>query len=126
LGKDLDADGVPDLTWFSPSLGEPAWSDPEARTLCYQLDTTESGEALDADRLFFILNGDYRSQWVKLPELGASQCWYRAIDTSLPSPVDFMDAAQEVLLDPGDHYIANARSTVVLLARRATTAAPDV
>ena len=117
LGKDLDADGVPDLTWYAPDEGQPAWQDPNARTLCYQLDASEYGEPTGADRLFFILNGHFDSQWVKLPPPGPSQAWYRAIDTSLPNPEDFMESGQEVLIEPGDHYIANPRSTVVLLAR---------
>jgi isoamylase len=117
LGVDLDADGVPDLTWFGPDGGEPAWRDPNARTLCYQLDASEDGEASEADRLFFILNGHFQSQWVKLPPLGPSLRWYRAIDTSLPGADDFMDAGEEILLNPPDHYIANPRSTVVLFAR---------
>ena len=41
----------------------------------------------------------------------------RAIDTSLPSGDDFAEPGQEIRLDPSDHYIANPRSTVVLLAR---------
>ena len=117
LGKDLDADGIPDLEWFAPDQGEPAWQDQNARTLCYQLDSSEDGAQLDVDRLFFILNGHFEPQWVKLPPLGPSRGWYRAIDTSLPSGEDFMEPGQEVQLDPPDHYIANPRSTVVLLAR---------
>jgi isoamylase len=117
LGTDLDDDGVADLTWFAPDGDKPAWQDPNARTLCYQLDSTEDGEQLDVDRLFFILNGDFESQWVKLPPLEAPRAWRRAIDTSLPAPQDFADAGEEVLLDPNDHYIVNARSTVVLVAR---------
>jgi isoamylase len=117
LGKDLDADGVADLTWFAPDQGALQWNDAEARTLCYQLDASEDGVATEADRLFFIFNGHYQSQWVKLPPLEASRGWYRAIDTSLAGAEDFMDAGEEVLLDPPDHYIVTARSTVVLLAR---------
>jgi isoamylase len=54
---------------------------------------------------------------VKLPPLGSSLAWHRAIDTSLPAGQDFSDAGSEIRLDPADHYIANARSTVVLLAQ---------
>jgi isoamylase len=117
LGQDLDADGIPDLAWFAPNHGLPAWNDPNARTLCYQLDASEDTMCAEAQRLFFILNGDYQSQWVNLPSLPTGQGWYRAIDTSLPAGEDFMDAGKEVHLDPQDHYIANPRSTVVLLAR---------
>lgn len=109
LGQDLNADGVPDLTWFAPGGGAPSWNDPEARTLCYQLDCGEK------DRLFFILNGDFNTAWVNLPACPVG--WYRAIDTSLPSGQDFAEAGREVRIDPLDHYIANPRSTVVLIGR---------
>jgi glycogen operon protein len=48
LGKDLDDDGVADLTWFGPDQGEPRWSDPGARTLCYQLDASDDGAKLQS------------------------------------------------------------------------------
>src|SRR5262249_7177158 len=54
LGKDLDDDGVPDLRWFAPDLGDPRWQDASARTLCCQLDTSDDGANLSVDRLFFI------------------------------------------------------------------------
>jgi glycogen operon protein len=119
LGRDLDDDGVPDLTWVGPEQGKPRWQDGNARTLCYQLDSTEDGATLDVDRLFFIYNGHFESQWVQLPPLEASRNWCRAIDTSLAAGEDFAEADQEIRLDPADQYIANPRSTVVLLARRA-------
>ena len=118
LGKDLDADGVPDLTWFDANLGTPRWNDGEARTLCVQLDTG-SGPALEAERLFFIFNADVSNQIVELPALDARLAWHRAIDTSLAAGEDFSAAGAEVRLDPPDRYIVNARSTVVLLAQSA-------
>jgi glycogen operon protein len=117
LGKDLDADGVPDLKWFGPDGGEPRWQDESARTLCYQLDTSDDGARLEVDRLYFILNAHFEPQWVRLPQLGASKHWYRAIDTSLPAGEDFAETGRETLIDPSDHYIANPRSTVVLVSR---------
>jgi glycogen operon protein len=117
LGEDLDADGIPDLEWFSPDLGDPAWGDQNARTLCFQLETAGDGDRMGVDRLYFILNGDFESQWVKLPPLGPVRAWYRAIDTSLPDGADFAEPGEEVRVDPGDHYIVNPRSTVVLMAR---------
>jgi isoamylase len=117
LGNDLDADGVPGLSWFAPDGGQPRWGDAEARTICYQLDASEEGGVAEAERLYFILNGDFESVWARLPELPAGQAWYRALDTSLPAGEDFAEAGAEIRVEPGDHYIANARSTVVLLAR---------
>jgi glycogen operon protein len=117
LGKDLDADGIPDLTWFAPEGGEPRWQDPEARTLCYQLDTSEDGAQLDVERLFFILNAHFEPRWVTLPPLGPGKRWCRAIDTSLAAGVDFAEPGAEIPLDPPDHYIVNPRTTVVLVAQ---------
>jgi isoamylase len=117
LGRDLDDDGIPDLTWFAPGGSKPPWWDESARTLCYQLDASEDGAQLGVERLFFILNAHFESQWVNLPPLGPMQSWYRAIDTSLPSGVDFTEPGEEVVIDPPGHYIANPRSTVVLFAQ---------
>jgi isoamylase len=118
LGKDLDDDQVPDLTWFAPDLGWPPWDDPDLRTICVQLDASvDRGVAGGADRLFFILNAHPERQWVKLPPLLSGRRWFRAIDTSLTGGVDFMDPGAEVRLAPPDHYIVNPRTTVVLLAR---------
>ncbi|MCC6365485.1 MAG: glycogen debranching protein GlgX [Bryobacterales bacterium] len=116
LGRDLDADGIPDLNWFSPDGGPPRWQDTEARTLCFQLDTSDEGIPLAADRLFFILNAHFESKWVNLPPLPPTRRWRRAIDTSLPDGDDFTPPGAEILIDPPDHYIANPRTTVVLVS----------
>lgn len=118
LGKDLDDDQVPDLTWFAPDLGRPQWQDARVQTLCYQLDASEDGPDPGVSRLFFILNAHFEPQWVRLPLLEPGRGWYRAIDTSLPSGEDFAEIGQETPIEPPDHYIANPRSTVVLLARQ--------
>src|SRR5215470_5856496 len=118
LGKDLDDDGVPDLTWYSPNLETPSWQEANARTVCVQLDAKEGGPDEGVERLFFIFNGHYEPQWIKLPRLPADELWCRVIDTSLASGADFADPGQEVRIDPADHYIVNARSTVALIAQR--------
>jgi glycogen operon protein len=117
LGRDLDADAVPDLTWFAPDLNGPSWGEPEARTICYQLDSTEDGRDPGVDRLFFVVNAHFETKQVLLPGLPASRGWHRAIDTSLPDGEDFAEAGTEVALEPGDKYVVNPRTTVVLVAR---------
>ena len=117
LGADLDDDEVRDLTWFALDLGKPQWHDPNGRALCFQLDASEDGSHLGVDRLFFILNAHHEPQWATLPPLTAGRAWHRAIDTSIPGKESFADAGREIRLDPPNHYIANPRSTVVLLAR---------
>jgi glycogen operon protein len=116
LGEDLDDDKIPDFSWFGAN-GGPHWDDPEARTVCVQLDaSTERGE-LAGERLFFICNANFTSQWVNLPLLDNGAQWCRAIDTSLAAGVDFAEDGKEIPVEPADHYIANARSTVVLIGK---------
>jgi glycogen operon protein len=117
LGKDLDADHIPDMAWFGNDLGRPNWEDPELRTLCYQLDGGEEESELGHYHLFFILNADFHLQFICLPEPGEGRKWYRVIDTSLKKGDDFLDTDREVLIDPPDHYLANPRSTVVLIGK---------
>lgn len=85
--------------------------------LCYQLDASDDGAKLQVDRLLVILNANFESQWVKLPPLPAGRGWYGSIDTSLGAGADFAATGQEIRIDPHDHYIASARSTVALLSR---------
>jgi glycogen operon protein len=123
LGKDLDDDGVPDLTWFSPNLMTPAWQDANARTVCMQLDASEDGSKCAVQRLFFVFNGDYQPQQVELPRLPDGLAWHRALDTSLAGGDAFLDAGREVKIDPANHYLVNPRSTIVLLAQVPTSVA---
>jgi glycogen operon protein len=117
LGKDLDADHIPDITWFGEDLGKPNWDDPELRTLCYRLDGGEEKSELGHYHLYFILNADFNLQFISLPELPDGEKWYRVIDTSLKAGDDFLDTGREALIDPPDHYLANPRSTIVLVGK---------
>jgi isoamylase len=96
-----------------------------ARTVCVQLDASEDGTNNGVDRLFLILNGHYEPQWIQLPQLGVNRGWHRAIDTSLPVGEDFLEAGQEIQIDPADHYIVNPRSTVVLFAQQPKAVRPS-
>ena len=119
LGKDLDDDGVPDLTWYSPDLGSPAWQDPNARTLCVQLDASEDGSDVGVDRLFFIFNGSLRAAVdqaaaaQRRPRRGTARST-RACRAARTSSIRGRRSGSI----PPDHYLANPRSTVVLFAQQ--------
>lgn len=117
LGNDLDADNIPDITWFGKDLNKPSWDDPELRTICYQLDGGEEESDMGDYHLFIILNSDSNLQSVKIPGLNEGKKWYRVIDTSLKSGEGFLDSGKEILIEPSDCYFANARSTVVLVGK---------
>jgi isoamylase len=115
-GTDSDSDGMPDISWFGINLDRPGWDDPEARIICYMLDGGEVKSEIGDYLLFFILNTDYNSHSVMIPRV-PGRTWKRVVDTSLGAGADFLDPGSEATIDPQDHYMVNARSTVVLLAR---------
>ncbi|TAL22147.1 MAG: glycogen debranching enzyme GlgX [Nitrospirae bacterium] len=115
LGKDLNADNIPDLSWFGTDGKEPAWLDQSLRTLCFRLDGGEEVSENGCYHLFFILNTDHAARYVDLPNNAPVKKWLRVIDTSLPQGEDFLEHGKEMPINPPDHYIANPRSVVVLL-----------
>jgi glycogen operon protein len=117
LGIDSNGDGVPDISWFGTDLGQPKWNDPDARLLCFRLDGGEVPSPLGRYYLQFILNSGSEAEWVALPPPGDGFSWYRVVDTSLPGAQACATSSTLVRLDPGDVYITNPRSTVILIAR---------
>ncbi len=118
LGADLNADHIPDIDWFGNDLHAPAWNDPELRTFCYRLDGADEPSDQGDYLLFMVLNADYRQQRILVPPPKEGMSWYRVIDTSLAAGEDFAQEGAERLLVPADSYLANPRSTVLLLARK--------
>ncbi len=118
LGADLNADHIPDVDWFGADLRAPAWNDPELRTLCYRLDGADEPSDQGDYQLFILLNTDYREQRILVPPPKEGMQWYRVIDTTLAAGEDFRQEGEERLLAPADSYLANPRSTVLLLARK--------
>ncbi len=117
LGDDLNADHIPEITWYGNHLGNPAWDDPEARTLCYRLVGKEESSEPVEYHLFFIFNTDFHLQPVTLPPFTDGKAWHRVIDTSLKSGEDFLDFGKEIRINPPDVYLANPRSTVVFVGK---------
>jgi isoamylase len=115
LGIDLNADHIPDLSWFGPVLKPPNWQDPELRTVCMMLDGGEEPSEAGRYFLYVIFHADCRLQPVAIPPAPGETKWHRVIDTSLPAGEDFREPGREILLRPADQYLVNPRSTVVLL-----------
>jgi glycogen operon protein len=116
-GRDQNANGIPDIRWFGTNLDEPAWQDFDLRTLCYQLDGSEAVNGPREYVLFIVFNADYRARSVRIPEPPCGKIWYRVVDTSLDAGEDIADPGRELPIDPPGHYLANPRSTVVLVGR---------
>jgi glycogen operon protein len=117
-GRDRDGNGVLDIAWFGTDGYAPQWGNSEARTLCYRLDGAEDQTPAGDYQLFIIFNADHQMQGVALPQLQGKR-WFRLLDTSLPAGEEIAETGREVKLEPAGHYLANPRSTVVLLGRKA-------
>ena len=117
LGKDLDADGVADISWYGDALGTPDWNNPDGRLLCVRLDCNDTGQEADNSQLFFIYNQDFNARTVLLPPLGDTMKWHRVADTFLKGPDDICEPGLETVLEDQSRYAAQARSTVVLVGK---------
>ncbi|KPJ94866.1 MAG: glycogen debranching protein [Gammaproteobacteria bacterium SG8_11] len=101
---------LPDVVWHGAQLEQPHWDDPEAKLLVYTLGALEP----EAEDLHIMLNMSEQSYELLLPEI-ANRNWYRAIDTSQPSPADILLPQDQPFVD--DQYSVSGRSVVVLESR---------
>jgi glycogen operon protein len=91
-------------------LNSPGWDDPEARALACTL----GGEHGDPD-LHVMMNMYWDNLDFELPTV-PGRSWFRALDTSQPSPNDIADPGKESPA-PGSSYTVQGRSIVVLVNR---------
>jgi glycogen operon protein len=122
-GRDGDYNGTPDISWYNPAGKQVDW---EGATDCLALRMEGTKAEILADRddndFFIMFNAGARDVVFTVPFTLGGRRWYRAVDTSLPSPDDICDAGKEPPVVQKDkmaecRYTARARSVVVLLAK---------
>jgi glycogen operon protein len=100
-----------DIRWFDPNGDSPDWFDPRQKWLACLI--RDQG----GPQLYFMFNADTAPITFRLPTLPSNQPWRVAVDTGREPPGDFYAKGEEgVLLDPRN-YVAETRSSVVLLCR---------
>ncbi|MEW6666502.1 MAG: glycogen debranching protein GlgX [Thermodesulfobacteriota bacterium] len=99
---------LPDVTWHGHRLNEPLWHDPGAQVLVYTL----GGIGSEEGDLHIVLNMSEEPLDLPLPEV-EGRTWYRAVDTSRPSPEDIPDPGCRIPVG-GPTFAVGARSVVVL------------
>jgi isoamylase len=62
-----------------------------------------------------MLNMNWNTFAFELPTVTGRK-WFRAVDTSLASPLDIANPGEEIAID-GHNYLVNGRSIVVLLSK---------
>lgn len=101
--------GLPDIAWHGTELGQPGWTDPNARALGFTL----AGFDADPD-IHVMLNMWWEPLEMALPEV-PGRSWRRVVDTALPSPQDIASPGTEPPVE-GARYSVAPRSTVVLIS----------
>ncbi|MGB7442245.1 MAG: glycogen debranching protein GlgX [Coleofasciculaceae cyanobacterium] len=99
----------PYIIWHGLQLDQPNWGD-DSHSLAFTLHHPESGE-----HLHIMLNAYWENLTFELPPLSSKQRWHRIVDTALPSPADFCDLPEAVLVKEYNYQVT-ARSSVVLMA----------
>jgi isoamylase len=103
--------GLPDIAWHGCQLYSPGWSDPSASALAFTMGGFDGDDDLHA-----MLNMSGQDLEFEIPPVPGRR-WWRAVDTSLPSPHDIAEPAPDIEVKPADGYRVNAHSVVVLVSR---------
>jgi isoamylase len=110
----VEAD-VPNITWHGVRLGEPDYAS-YSHTLAYTLRDPDSGYCIHV-----MLNAYEKSLTFDIPPCPYHQDWARLIDTSLPSPQDFV--IEEDAPPVHEHKYRVKEHSVVMLHTRAAPSA---
>jgi glycogen operon protein len=102
---------VPEVSWHGLNLEEPLWHDPDAQVLAFTLGAGSE----DEEDLHVVLNMSGCDLDMPLPEI-EGRTWYRAVDTSRPSPADIV-GGEEQEAAWGFSCRVPARTVVVLESR---------
>jgi len=105
-----DPPGYTRVRWHGVALDRPDWS-PQSRALAYTLTRAQDDHAL-----YVIANAWQEPLRFAVPRAEAGLAWYRAIDTSRPSPQDICEPGSEPKLE-GYELEVPARTVVVLVER---------
>lgn len=95
----------PSISWHGVELNYPDWSY-SSHSLAFSIHHPQERE-----HLHIFLNAYWRPIEFRLPKLEGEQSWYRIIDT------DAVSSTSAVELENQSSYLAQSRSSVVLMAR---------
>jgi glycogen operon protein len=115
--QQTNARGVTDMSWHGCKLFCPGWEDPGSAVLALTL-----GDRGDGADLHIMLDMDGQDLEFEVPVV-VGRGWYRAVDTSLPSPLDIAEPGAEQAA-PGRSYLVKAHSVVILLSKDGPGAPP--
>ncbi len=118
LGQDLSYNSLLDITWFDESGNIFDWTK-ENKILACRMDGSKADIFSDRDDndFYLMLNPTSENILVTVSESSSGTKWYRAIDTSVPAPGDFLSPGEEKIIESSSKYLLTAHSMVVLLSK---------
>jgi glycogen operon protein len=119
-GRGGDYKGIPDISWFDENGHSPDW-DHIGYHLALRLDGSRAETLADRDDsdFYIMLNADIDTQAFIITPAAPKKEWFRAVDTGLTAPNDFLPPGTEKVLPLQHKYPVKARSLVILISKDA-------
>lgn len=117
-GRDGQYNAIPDITWFNEQGLPPDWSRGE-NYIALRLDGSKADVIADRDDndFFIMFNASPCDITFHVCSAPRNKKWYRAVDTSYPSPVDILESGKEEYLKNQNVYVVPSKSVAVLLSK---------
>ncbi|HOT61292.1 MAG TPA: glycogen debranching protein GlgX [Treponemataceae bacterium] len=117
-GAELSSHAAPDISWFGPDGEPPDWAEADG-FVAYRLIGSQAHILSDCDDndFYVMFNASPRDVTVTVCPPLSGKRWYRAIDTSMPSPLDILDPGSEEPLPDQSKYVLLARTGAILISR---------
>ncbi len=109
-----DPQGTPPISWHGTQLNQPNWGN-ESHSLAFYLLPSRD----ETCHIFVISHMGTKKQTFQLPSVTPMQ-WCRFADTALNTPDDISNFGSAKHLNDQSRYTAQARSTIILVAKRNT------
>ncbi len=118
VGQDLSYNSLLDITWFGENGDIIDWSK-ENRILACRMDGSRAEIFSDRDDndFYLMLNSSKEDIPVRICQPTSEKKWFRAIDTSFPTPKDFLSPGEEDVVNSNEAYMLRSHSMVVLLSK---------
>ena len=114
-GQDLSANDIPDICWFDEHAKAFNWEKQEYFLACF-LDGSKDDIFHEHDDNDFYLMCNAGKDFVnaKIPAASPGKKWYRCIDTSIPSPGDFLDEKDAIAFTTLEYPLAGETMVVLI------------
>ena len=115
LGRDISDNDVPDISWFDENGAAFNWENRGGFLAC-RIDGSgiEIQSESDDNDFYLMYNAGADFITAKIPPSAPGKKWYRCIDTSLPSPGDFLDENDAIGFTTPEYPMSGGTAVVLI------------